>query len=80
MGAYKGDARRFRQAASSSQDTGRTPRSPQDIGAAVFYTVLTFLSESVLTDTIYSLGIMICFYYGLTAFGCIWFFRHTSLR
>jgi amino acid transporter len=47
------------------------------IGAAVFYTVLTFLSESVLTDTIYSLGIMICFYYGLTAFGCVWFFRHT---
>ena len=47
------------------------------IGAAAFYTVLTFLSESVLTDTIYSLGIMICFYYGLTAFGCVWFFRHT---
>jgi amino acid transporter len=47
------------------------------IGAAVFYTVLTFLSESVLTDTIYSLGIMICFYYGLTALGCVWFFRHT---
>ena len=23
-----------------------------------------------------SLGIMICFNYGLTAFGCIWFFRH----
>jgi amino acid transporter len=46
------------------------------IGAAAFYTVLTFLSENVLTDTIYSLGIMICFYYGLTAFGCIWFFRH----
>ena len=39
--------------------------------------MLTFLSESVLTDTIYSLGIMICFYYGLTAFGCVWFFRHT---
>ncbi len=47
------------------------------IGAAAFYTVLTFLSESVLTDTISALGIMICFYYGLTAFGCIWFFRHT---
>ena len=45
------------------------------IGAAVFYSVLTFVSERVLTDTIYSLGIMICFYYGLTAFGCIWFFR-----
>lgn len=47
------------------------------IGAAVFYSVLTFVSESVLTDTIYSLGIMICFYYGLTAFGCIWFFRRS---
>ena len=46
------------------------------IGAALFYSILTFLSESVLTDTIYSLGIMICFYYGLTAFACIWYFRH----
>ena len=45
------------------------------IGAGVFYAVLTFVSERVLTDTIYSLGIMICFYYGLTAFACIWFFR-----
>jgi amino acid transporter len=46
------------------------------IGAAAFYTVMTVLSERVLTDTILSLGIMICFYYGLTAFACIWFFRH----
>ena len=46
------------------------------IGSALFYAILTFVSESVLTDTIYSLGIMICFYYGLTAFGCIWYFRH----
>ncbi len=46
------------------------------IGAAAFYTIMTILSERVLTDTILSLGIMICFYYGLTAFGCIWFFRH----
>jgi amino acid transporter len=45
--------------------------------AAAFYTVMTILSERVLTDTILSLGIMICFYYGLVAFGCIWFFRRT---
>ena len=38
------------------------------VGAGIFYGVLTFASENVLTDTIYSLGIMICFYYGLTAF------------
>ena len=36
--------------------------------AAAFYSILTIVSARVLTDTIYSLGIMICFYYGLTAF------------
>jgi amino acid transporter len=45
------------------------------VGAGTFYAVLTFTSENVLLDTIYALGIMICFYYGLTAFACIWFFR-----
>jgi amino acid transporter len=45
------------------------------VGAGVFYTVLTIFSEQVLLDTIYALGIMICFYYGLTAFACIWYFR-----
>jgi amino acid transporter len=44
--------------------------------AGGFYAAMMFLSENALTDTIYSLGIMICFYYGLTAFACIWFFRH----
>ena len=33
------------------------------------------MSEAVLTDTILSLGLMICFYYGLTAIGCVWYFR-----
>jgi amino acid transporter len=46
------------------------------VGAALFYGILTFTSENVLLDTIYSIGIMICFYYGLTAFACIWFFRN----
>ncbi|HET8961502.1 APC family permease [Nocardioides sp.] len=50
------------------------------VGAGVFYAVMTFLSERVLTDTIYSLGIMICFYYGLTAFACIWYFRKELLN
>ncbi len=43
--------------------------------AGTFYAVLTFVSESVLFDTILSLGLMICFYYGLTAIGCVWYFR-----
>ena len=44
-------------------------------GAGVFYAVLSFASQSVLTDTILTLGILICLYYGLTAFACIWYFR-----
>lgn len=46
------------------------------LAAGLFYGTLTLVSESVLTDTIYSIGIMICFYYGLTAFACIYFFRN----
>jgi amino acid transporter len=42
--------------------------------AGAFYTVLFLVSEAVLIDTILSLGLMICFYYGLTAIGCVWFF------
>ena len=37
---------------------------------------MTFVSEDVLVDTILSLGLMICFYYGLTAFAAAWYFRH----
>ncbi|MCH5641183.1 MULTISPECIES: APC family permease [unclassified Gordonia (in: high G+C Gram-positive bacteria)] len=43
---------------------------------AVFYTAVTLLSERTLTDTIAALGIMICWYYGITAFACVWYFRH----
>ncbi len=46
------------------------------IGTAIFYTVMTLVSEDVLVDTILSLGLMICFYYGLTAFAAAWYFRH----
>ncbi|MFC9790040.1 APC family permease [Rhodococcus sp. NPDC127528] len=49
----------------------------------VFYTVVTLLSERTLLDTIAALGIMICWYYGITAFACVWYFRRelfTSAR
>ena len=49
----------------------------------VFYTVVSMLSESALLDTIAALGIMVCWYYGITAFACIWYFRRelfTSAR
>jgi amino acid transporter len=45
------------------------------VGTAIFYTAMTLVSENVLVDTILSLGLMICFYYGLTAFAAAWYFR-----
>ncbi|MET7272689.1 MULTISPECIES: APC family permease [Streptomyces] len=61
----------------------RTPgRATVTAGVAtgVFYTVMTLVSEHVLVDTIYALGLMICFYYALTAFACAWYFRADLLR
>ena len=43
--------------------------------ASAFYAVMRFISNDVLWDTITALGMMICFYYGITAFACVWYFR-----
>jgi amino acid transporter len=43
----------------------------------VFYVLLTLLSENILADTIEAVGLMIAFYYGLTGFACVWFYRKT---
>jgi amino acid transporter len=40
-----------------------------------FYVLMTIVSQSVLGDTISSLGLMIAFYYGLTGIACVWWFR-----
>lgn len=48
--------------------------------ASAFYAVMRFVSENVLWDTITTLGMMICFYYGLTAFAAVWYFRRTWFR
>ena len=50
------------------------------IVASVFYAVMRFVSENVLWDTITALGMMICFYYGITAFAAVWFFRKVWFR
>ncbi|MBG6237275.1 amino acid transporter [Mycetocola sp. CAN_C7] len=43
--------------------------------ASAFYAIMRFISEDVLWDTITALGMMICFYYGITAFAAVWYFR-----
>lgn len=46
--------------------------------SAGFYALMRFVSDNVLNDTIMALGLMICFYYGLTALACVWYFRRTA--
>ncbi|QRQ78205.1 APC family permease [Glutamicibacter protophormiae] len=59
-----------------------TPAFATIVAAVVstaFYAMMRFVSTNVLNDTILALGMMICFYYGITAFACVWFFRYTLL-
>ena len=47
------------------------------LAALFFYLLLTFLSENALADSVASLGLAVAFYYGVTAFACVWYFRRT---
>jgi len=45
--------------------------------SAAFYVLFTVISTNLLTALIGSVGLMIAFYYGLTGFACVWFYRKT---
>jgi amino acid transporter len=40
-----------------------------------FYVGLTFVSENILADTILSIGLAIAFYYAITGYACVFYFR-----
>lgn len=45
-----------------------------------FYVLLTLISHDVLADSIESVGLAIAFYYGLTGFACVWYYRRVLTR
>jgi hypothetical protein len=47
------------------------------ITAIGFYVVLTVISANAPADSIASLGLAVAFYYGITAFSCVRYFRRT---
>lgn len=47
------------------------------LAALFFYLVLSFVSENALADSVASLGLAVAFYYGITAYSCVWYFRRT---
>lgn len=74
MGAYKAFPARFAEV-SPRYLVPSFATITAGVVTGVFYTVVSVLSESALLDTIAALGIMICWYYGITAFACVWYFR-----
>ena len=50
------------------------------IVASVYYILMTLISDNVLQDSILSLGLAIAFYYALTGYACVWFFRKELFR
>jgi amino acid transporter len=44
--------------------------------SVIWYAGLTIVSEDALSDSLLSLGLMIAFYYALTAWACVWYYRH----
>jgi amino acid transporter len=45
------------------------------IASVAFYVLLTAISQNVLADSIAAVGLLIAFYYGLTGFACVWYYR-----
>jgi amino acid transporter len=45
-----------------------------------FYAVITVVNNDLLTPLVDSIGLMIAFYYGLTGFACVWFYRKSFYK
>lgn len=45
------------------------------LAATAYFLIMTAVSQNLLADSIASLSLLIAFYYGMTGFACVWFFR-----
>jgi amino acid transporter len=74
MGAYRAIPRRFAGIHPRYLTPGYATWA-MGIASIVFYVGLTLISENVLADSISAVGLLIAFYYGLTGFACVWYYR-----
>jgi amino acid transporter len=74
MGAYRAIPKRFAEI-HARYLTPTWSTWGMGIASIVFYAGLTLVSENVLADSIAAVGLLIAFYYGLTGFACVWFYR-----
>jgi amino acid transporter len=74
MAAYKALPRRF----ASVHPQYKTPSFStlvMGVVASLYYIGMTLISDNILQDSILSLGLAIAFYYGITGYACVWYFR-----
>jgi amino acid transporter len=50
------------------------------IVSIAFYLLVTIANPDLLTPLVDSIGLMIAFYYGLTGFACVWFYRKSFYK
>ena len=48
--------------------------------AFAIYLVMTLVSHNSLPDMVASLGLLVTFYYAITAYACVWTYRSTLLK
>ncbi|MDR3069009.1 MAG: APC family permease, partial [Cellulomonas sp.] len=73
MGHYGGLNRQF--AKTSRHATPGTATIVAGCVAGGYYAVMRPISDNILGDTMLTTAIFICFYYGLTSFAAVWYFR-----
>ncbi|MGP3535299.1 APC family permease [Microbacterium sp. RD1] len=82
MAAYKALPKRF----ATVHPRFKTPSFStivMGVVASLYYVGMTLISDNILQDSILSLGLAIAFYYAITGYACVWYFRRelfTSAR
>lgn len=82
MAIYQALPRQFAQVHPKYMTPGFSTLITCAIGLS-YYVLMSAISNAVLQDTILSISLAIAFYYALTGFACVWYFRRealTSLR
>ena len=79
MAAYKALPKRF----ATVHPRYKTPSFStlvMGVVASLYYVGMTLISDNILQDSILSLGLAIAFYYAITGYACVWYFRRDLFR
>ncbi len=80
MGVYKALPESFAKIHRTYLTPPTTSTVMMGVVSIVFYVLFTLVSPNLLSALIGSVGLMIAFYYGLTGFACVWFYRKHLTR